>query len=52
VEQPADGILDGDTETFVAEVPVARATGATAVELVAFDALGNSSARRLPLPPR
>lgn len=50
VEQPLDGILDGATETFVAEVPASRAAGATSVEVVAFDALGNSTARRLPLP--
>lgn len=52
VEQPADGILDGNTETFTVEIPLSRATGATAVEVVAFDTLGNSSARRLPLPSR
>lgn len=52
VEQPADGILDGDTETFAVEVPESRAAGATSVEVVAYDALGNSSARRLALPQR
>lgn len=51
VEQPVDGILDGRKETFVLELPVARAAGATSVEVILYDEAGNSSARRLPLKP-
>lgn len=46
-EQPADGIRDSRDETFVLEVPLARVAGANAVEIVLYDAVGNSSARRL-----
>lgn len=49
VEQPADGILDGREETFVADLPEARTAGATAVEVLLYDAFGNSSSRRLSL---
>jgi hypothetical protein len=50
VEQPADGVLDGRVETFVAEVPAADVSGATNVEVLLYDAIGNSTARRLPVP--
>lgn len=49
LEQPADGVLDGLRETFIAEIPEARAAGATSVEIVLYDAVGNSVARRLEL---
>lgn len=47
VEHPADGILDGRSETFVAEFPLRRTAGATSVEIVLYDQNGNSAARRL-----
>lgn len=49
VEQPDDGILDGQSEAFTLDLPLARAAGATSVEVVVYDALGNSTARRLEL---
>jgi hypothetical protein len=49
VSHPADGILDGRHERFVAEIPEARAAGATAVEILLYDQAGNSAAVRLPL---
>lgn len=49
VEQPADGIRDGREETFVLEIPLARATGATAAEVTLYDTAGNASTRRLTL---
>jgi hypothetical protein len=49
VTHPADGILDGKQERFVAEVPEARAAGATSVEVILYDQPGNSSSVRLPL---
>lgn len=49
LEQPADGILDSQRETFVAEFTDARAAGATSVEITLYDKSGNSAARRLPL---
>jgi hypothetical protein len=49
VMHPADGILDGHQETFVAEIPEARAAGATSVEIILYDQAGNSSSVRLPL---
>ncbi len=49
VEQPADGILDGREETFVLEIPVDRAAGATSVEVTLYDAAGNGATRRLNL---
>lgn len=49
VEQPEDGILDGRGEPFVLELPLDRAAGATSLEVIVYDALGNSSARRLGL---
>lgn len=50
VEHPVDGILDGREETFRIEINATHAIGATSVEVVVYDALGNSAARRLPLP--
>jgi hypothetical protein len=50
VEQPADGILDGREETFVLELPALRVQGATSVEILLYDAVGNSTARRLVIP--
>lgn len=49
VTHPADGILDGQRETFVAEIPEPRITGATSVEIVFYDRATNSSSVRLPL---
>lgn len=46
---PADGILDGRQETFIAEIPEPRASGATSVEIILYDQAGNSSSVRLPL---
>jgi hypothetical protein len=47
VEQPADGIRDGREETFVLELPLARAAGATAAEVTLYDMAGNAVTRRL-----
>lgn len=47
VEQPVDGILDGREETFTLEIPFARVSNATSVEVLLYDAAGNNSARRL-----
>jgi len=47
VEQPLDGIRDGREETFVLEIPDAKVADATSVEVVLYDAAGNSAARRL-----
>ncbi len=49
VEQPADGIRDGREETFVLEIPLSRATGATAAEITLYDTPGNATTRRLTL---
>lgn len=49
VEQPEDGILDGRNETFTLDLPLDRAAGATSLEIMVYDTLGNSSARRLTL---
>jgi len=49
VTHPVDGILDGKQERFVAEIPLARAAGATSVEILLYDVAGNSSSVRLPL---
>ncbi len=49
VTHPADGILDGRQEKFVAEIPEARAAGATSVEILLYDQPGNSTSVRLPL---
>jgi len=50
VEHPADGILDGREETFFIEIGPQQAVGATSVEVIVYDAAGNSAARRLVLP--
>jgi hypothetical protein len=47
VEQPADGIRDGREETFTLEVPLARVSNATSLEVTLYDAAGNAAARRL-----
>jgi len=47
VEQPDDGIRDGREETFTLEIPAAKVAGATSVEILLYDAPGNSSSRRL-----
>jgi hypothetical protein len=49
VEQPADGILDGREETFVLEMPLSQASGATSVEVSLYDSAGNVATRRLGL---
>jgi hypothetical protein len=49
VEQPADGILDGEEETFVLELPLARLAGATSVEVTLYDNAGNGATRRIAL---
>jgi hypothetical protein len=49
IEQPADGILDGREETFVLELPLAQAAGATSVEVSLYDSAGNGSTVRLAL---
>lgn len=46
-EQPVDGILDGQEETFVIELPLARVAGATSVEVTVYDAVGNAATQRL-----
>lgn len=50
VEQPADGILDGRSETFVLELTGPQLGGSTSVEVVLFDQAGNTAARRLAMP--
>ncbi|HWA10823.1 MAG TPA: hypothetical protein VG838_15390 [Opitutaceae bacterium] len=47
VEQPVDGILDGKEESFSLEIPLARVSNATSVEILLYDAAGNNSARRI-----
>lgn len=47
LEQPADGIRDSREETFVLEIPLADASGATSLEVTLYDAAGNSVAKRL-----
>ena len=49
VIHPADGILDGREETFVVEIPEARAAGATSVEVILYDHAGNAASTRVPL---
>ncbi len=49
VTHPADGILDGRQERFAVEIPEAKASGATSVEITLYDQAGNSSSVRLPL---
>jgi hypothetical protein len=49
VEQPADGIRDGREETFTLEIPLARVSNATSLEVTLYDLAGNGTARRLTL---
>ena len=49
VTHPADGILDGRQERFAVEIPEAKASGATSVEITLYDQAGNRSSVRLPL---
>ena len=49
IMHPVDGLLDGRDESFRAEFPEARATGATAVEIILYDQVGNASSARIPL---
>ena len=49
VTHPADGILDGRHEIFIAEIPEAKAAGATSVEIILYDRPGNASSTRLSL---
>ncbi|HVZ64933.1 MAG TPA: hypothetical protein VG936_10205 [Lacunisphaera sp.] len=49
VTHPLDGILDGKSEQFQVEIPEARAAGATSVEILVYDAVGNSASVRVPL---
>lgn len=50
VTQPADGVRDSQTETFVLHAPAGKLVGATSVEVILYDSVGNSSARRATLP--
>ena len=50
VEHPADGVLDSVAETFVAEILDADASRANSAEIILYDAVGNSTSRRLALP--
>lgn len=47
VEQPADGVRDGREETFTLEIPLARVSNATSLEVTLYDVAGNGTARRL-----
>lgn len=47
LEQPIDGVRDGREETFTLDLPIARVANATSVEVVLYDAAGNTSAKRL-----
>lgn len=49
VVHPADGILDSREETFIAEIPEAKAAGATSVEILLYDRAGNTASIRVPL---
>ena len=49
VTHPADGILDGRREIFIAEIPEAKAAGATSVEIILYDRPGNATSVRVPL---
>jgi len=49
VIHPADGVLDGREETFTAEIPDAKAAGATSVEVILYDHAGNAASTRVPL---
>ena len=47
VEQPADGIRDGREETFTLDLPLARVSNATSLEVTLYDLAGNGASRRL-----
>lgn len=47
VQQPVDGVRDGREETFRLDIPLARVSNATSVEVTLFDAAGNGTSRRL-----
>src|SRR5207248_1734250 len=47
VEQPLDGVRDGREETFSLDLPIARVSNATSLEVTLYDAAGNGTARRL-----
>ena len=47
VEQPLDGVRDGREETFTLDVPLARVSNATSVEVTLYDTAGNGVAKRL-----
>jgi len=49
VLHPVDGLLDGREESFRLELPEARASGATSVEVILYDQSGNTASRRLSL---
>ena len=49
VEQPADGIRDGQVETFAVDVTLARTGTATAVEIQLHDTTGNRAVARVML---
>jgi hypothetical protein len=49
VAQPVDGILDSKEEKFVAEIPEAKAAGATSIEITLYDHAGNAASTRVPL---
>jgi hypothetical protein len=47
VEQPADGVRDGREETFSLDIPLARVSNATSLEVTLYDSAGNGTAKRL-----
>ena len=47
VEQPDDGVRDGREESFTLDVPLARVSNATSVEVTLYDAAGNGTTKRL-----
>ncbi len=49
VMHPVDGVLDGREESFMVEIPEARAASASSVEIILYDQAGNASSTRLPL---
>jgi len=48
---PEDGILDGNEETFLLEIPRAATTGATNAEIMVVDQAGNRTSQRIPITP-
>ena len=47
VEQPVDGVRDSREETFTLEVPLAKVSNATSLEVTLYDQAGNGTSRRL-----